>query len=122
MLTVKRLGVALRFFGSLPPRPDCNRLIAGDGLSPIRTSRGSFIPTTAANVPRRRNKVFGFIIAEGSAIGLLLVTGALALSLKPADPTLAWSINLVTIAAAAAVAIIPILFFAIAPVLPRADR
>jgi hypothetical protein len=68
---------------------------------------------------RRRNKVFGFIIAEASAIGLLLVAGALALSLKPANPTLAWSIDLITIAAAGAVAIIPIIFFAIFPVLPR---
>jgi hypothetical protein len=70
---------------------------------------------------QRPSKVFGFIIAEASAVGLLLVAGVLALSLKPADPTLAWSIDIITIAAAAAVAIIPILFFAIVPVLPRAD-
>jgi hypothetical protein len=70
---------------------------------------------------QRRSKVFGFIIAEASAVGLLLVAGVLALSLKPADPTLAWSIDIITIAAAAAVAIIPILFFALVPVLPRAD-
>ena len=71
---------------------------------------------------RRRNKVFGFIIAEAVAIGLLLIIGAFAVSLKPADPTLALSINLATIAAAAAAAIIPIVFFAIAPVLPPDDR
>ena len=71
---------------------------------------------------RRRNKIFGFVVAEASAIGLLLLVGAIAVALKPSDPTLAWSINILTIAAAAAVAIIPILFFAIAPVLPRADR
>jgi hypothetical protein len=70
---------------------------------------------------RRRNKVFGFIIAESSAIALLLVAGALALSLKPANPTLAWSIDIITIAAASVATIIPILFFAIIPVLPRAD-
>jgi len=70
---------------------------------------------------RRRNKVFGFIIAEGSAIGLLLVAGAVALSLRPANPAWAWFINIITIAAASGVAIIPILFFAIIPVLPRAD-
>jgi hypothetical protein len=44
----------------------------------------------------------------------------LAFSLKPADPTLAWSIDIITIAAAGAVAIIPFLFFAIVPVLPEA--
>jgi hypothetical protein len=71
---------------------------------------------------RRHSKLIGFIIAEASAIGALLVTGTLALSLKPADPTLALSINIVTIAAAAAVAIIPIIFFAIAPILPQAER
>ena len=70
---------------------------------------------------QRRSKVFGFIIAEASAVGLLLVAGAVALSLKPANPTVAWSIDIITIAAAAAAAIIPILFFAIVPVLPRAD-
>ena len=43
---------------------------------------------------RRRNKVFGFIIAEAVAIGLLLIIGAFAVSLKPADPTLALSINM----------------------------
>ena len=71
---------------------------------------------------RRRNKVVGFIIAEAIAIGLLLTTGAVALSFKPADPTLAWSINLATIAAAVAVAIIPIICFGIAPVLPPYKR
>jgi hypothetical protein len=71
---------------------------------------------------RRRNKLLGFIIAEASAIGLLLVAGAFAVSLKPANPTLALSMNIATIAAAVATAIIPIIYFAIAPVLPGADR
>jgi hypothetical protein len=71
---------------------------------------------------RRRNKVVGFIIAEAVAIGLLVVAGAIAVALKPSDPTLAWSINIATIAAAVAVAIIPIIYFAIAPVLPHEDR
>lgn len=71
---------------------------------------------------RRRSKLIGFIIAEAVAIGLLVVAGTFALSLKPADPNLAFSINIATIAAAAAVAIIPIIFFAIAPVLPPDDR
>jgi hypothetical protein len=70
---------------------------------------------------RRRNKVFGFIIAESSAIGLLLVAVAVALSFRPANPAWAWFIDIITIAAASGVAIIPILFFAIIPLLPRAD-
>jgi hypothetical protein len=68
---------------------------------------------------RRRSKVIGFIITEASAIGVLLLLGALAVSSRLTDPILAWSVNIMTIAAAAAVAMIPILFFAIAPLLPR---
>ncbi len=67
---------------------------------------------------RRRNKVIGFLIAEGAAIGLLLLIGSLAVTLRITNSTLVLSINLLTIAAGAAVAIIPIAFFAIAPVLP----
>ena len=70
----------------------------------------------------RRSKLMGFIIAEVSAIGFLLVAGTFAVLFKKIDPTLALSINIATIAAAVAVAIIPIIFFAIAPVLPRDNR
>jgi len=68
---------------------------------------------------QRRSKILGFIIAEASAIGLLLIAGSFALLVRWSDSTLALSINILTIAAAAAVAIIPIAFFAVAPVLPR---
>jgi hypothetical protein len=71
---------------------------------------------------RRRNKVIGFLIAEASAIGLLFLAGSFAVSSRLSDSTLALSINILTIAAAAAVAIIPIAFFAIAPLLPRSEN
>lgn len=71
---------------------------------------------------RRRSKVIGFLIAEASAIGLLLLVGPLALLVRLSDSTLTLLVNVVTIAAAAAVAIIPIIFFAVAPVLPGGDR
>ena len=71
---------------------------------------------------QRRNKVVGFLIAEASAIGLLLLVGSLALTVRLSDSTLVLVVNIVTIAAAAAVAIIPIIFFAMAPVLPGGDR
>jgi hypothetical protein len=71
---------------------------------------------------RRRSKIIGFIIAEVSAIGFLLLAGALAVWLREADPSLAWLVNMVTIVAAIAVAVTPIIFFAIAPILPRADH
>jgi hypothetical protein len=70
---------------------------------------------------RRRSKVIAFIITEASAIGVLLLSGTLALSSRLADSTLAMSVNIVTIGAAAAAAMIPIIFFAISPVLPRRD-
>lgn len=73
-------------------------------------------------VLRHRNKVVGFIIAEASAVGLLLIAGSFALLVRWSDSTLALSINIATIAAAAAVAIIPIIYFAVAPVLPGDDR
>jgi len=73
-------------------------------------------------VLRRHNKVIGFLIAEASAIGLLLLVGSLALTVRLSDSTLTLLVNIVTIAAAVAVAIIPIIFFAMAPVLPRSDR
>ena len=65
-----------------------------------------------------RSKVIGFIVAEASAIGLLLLAGSFAVSFRLTDATLALLVNGVTIAAAAAVAIIPIAFFAVAPILP----
>jgi len=67
---------------------------------------------------RHRSKVVGFIIAEASAIGLLLLAGSFAVSFRLTDATLALLVNGVTIVAAAAVAIIPIAFFAVAPILP----
>jgi len=70
----------------------------------------------------RRSKLIGFLIAEASAIALFFLAGAMALSLKPTDPTVLLSIDIVTVAAASAVAIIPILFFAIRPILPRGER
>jgi hypothetical protein len=67
---------------------------------------------------RHRSKVIGFIIAEASAMGLLLLAGSFAVSFRLTDATLSLLVNGGTIIAAAAVAIIPIAFFAIAPILP----
>jgi len=67
---------------------------------------------------RRRGKIIAFIISEASAIVLLVLAGAIAVSAPFADPALILSINVITIAAGAAVALIPIIFFAVAPVIP----
>ena len=71
---------------------------------------------------RRRSKLISFLIAEGSAIGIFFFAGLIALTMKPSDPTLLLAIDIITIAAASAVAILPILFFAIRPILPRGER
>ncbi len=71
---------------------------------------------------RRRSKILGFIIVEASAVGLLLIAGSFALFVRWSDSTLALSIDITTIVAATAVALIPIIYFAIAPVLPPDDR
>lgn len=70
----------------------------------------------------RRGKLIQFIIAEASAIGILLLAGTFVLSSRVVDSALVSAMNIVTIIAAAAVAMIPIIFFAVAPILPRAER
>lgn len=74
-------------------------------------------------VRRRRSRLIGFVIAEGAAVAALLMSATYALSSSRfSDSGLATSANIVTIVAAAAVAIIPIICFAIAPLLPTAGR
>ena len=68
---------------------------------------------------RRRTKLITFIVVEGFAIGVFFFAGLIALAMKPSDPTLLLAIDITTVAAASAVAILPILFFAIRPILPR---
>jgi hypothetical protein len=71
---------------------------------------------------RRRRKVIAFIITEALATGVLFLAGSFALLLRPADSTLMLPLNIATIAAAVAMVLIPIIFFAVAPVLPRIDH
>jgi hypothetical protein len=75
-----------------------------------------------SRLPRqRRSKWIGFVVAEALAIGVLVLMGAFAVSLKPIDPALSLSVNIVIVAAATATALIPIFFFAIVPVIPRGN-
>jgi hypothetical protein len=80
------------------------------------------MPKKSRVLNRHRSKWIGFIIAEGSAIGVLLLAGTFAWSSHLTGSTLGFLINIVILAAAAAVAFIPIVFFAVSPILPRADR
>jgi hypothetical protein len=74
------------------------------------------------NRSRRRSKVLGFIIAETVAVGVLLMAGVLVLAAHPINSMVITTLNVVMLAAAGSVAVIPILFFAFTPVLPRARR
>ena len=71
---------------------------------------------------RRRSKFLGFIIAETVAVGVLLLAGILVLSASPVNSIVTTALNVVMLAAAGGVAIIPILFFALTPILPRDPR
>ena len=68
---------------------------------------------------RRRSKLLSFIIAESSAVVVLLLVGTFINSAHLVDPTLIKAMNVVMIGAAAAVATLPILFFAFTPNMPR---
>ena len=70
---------------------------------------------------RRRTRLIVFLVCEAIAICVLVLAGGMALSHRLLDPSVNLSLNVITIAAAAAVAIIPILFFAASPVIPRGD-
>jgi hypothetical protein len=77
---------------------------------------------TFQNRSRRRNKLRGFIIAETVAIAVLLLAGAFVLTAGPVHGTVRTILNVVMLASAGSVATIPILFFALAPILPRSGR
>lgn len=68
---------------------------------------------------RRRSKLIRFIIAESSAVVVLLLVGTFINSAHLVDATVIKAMNVVMICAAAAVATLPILFFAFAPIMPR---
>jgi hypothetical protein len=71
---------------------------------------------------RRRGKLVAFVICEGAALAVLVPSLVFGVFRRFSDPGLAFSMNVVTIAAAAAVALIPILFYAIASPIPRGER
>lgn len=68
---------------------------------------------------RRRRKLISFLVLEVLAIAVFFFAGAIALAYKPTDPSILLSIDIITVVAASAVAILPILFYAIRPILPR---
>lgn len=69
-----------------------------------------------------RRKWKRFILIESIALGVLVPTAASALSHYFVDPVAVLAMNVLTIAAALVAGVVPILFFAIAPTLPRTER
>jgi len=68
---------------------------------------------------RRRSKFARFIMCEAVTLAVLLPLAILGLCRVFSDPTLVLLVNILTIAAAVTAALIPILFFAVTPTLPR---
>lgn len=63
-----------------------------------------------------------FIASETGALLVLLPLVILGLTANMTAPALRWILNIFTIAAALAVAVIPIIFYAFTPTLPELER
>ncbi len=77
---------------------------------------------TAISKRRRKAKVRRFIVYESIALGILLPLAFLGLTFRSENAVLHWTMNISTIAAAFAAALIPILFFAATPTLPEIEQ
>ena len=71
---------------------------------------------------RRKMKMRRFIVYESVAVAILVPLAALGIMRHPSNAILLWILNISTIAAAFAAALIPILFFAATPTLPELER
>jgi hypothetical protein len=76
----------------------------------------------AAMKRRRQMKFRRFVAYEGAALAVLLPLVILGLTLDVNAPALRWIMNIFTIVAAVAAAIIPIVFYAFTPTLPELER
>jgi hypothetical protein len=71
---------------------------------------------------RHKEKMRRFVVCEGIAVGILLPLMILGLTVHAQNIALHWILNILTISAAVAAALIPILFFALTPTLPEIER
>jgi hypothetical protein len=76
----------------------------------------------AAARRRREIKFRRFVACEGAALLVLLPLVILGLTLNIDAPALRWIMNILTIAAAMAAVVIPIIFYAATPTLPEIER
>lgn len=96
--------------------------------APIPTSQADFFEMFAESsqdvaMKRRRNMKFRrFLACECAVFAVLLPLVILGFTLNVTAPALRWMMNIFTIAAAVAAALIPIVFYAFTPTLPELDR
>jgi hypothetical protein len=120
------------------PRPAATRVPASSPrpnvpVAPVPAASAPAIPAeeqiefelsdVAPSYPRRwSRKRVRFLVCEGIAIAALMLFAILGLLRTFSGRSAGLYINILTIAAAVAATLIPILFFAIGPTLPRDDR
>ena len=94
----------------------------------VTTSQPDFFELFAQNgdstlaARRRKMKMRRFIVYESIAVAILLPLATIGIMRHPSNAILTWILNISTIAAAFAAALIPILFYAATPTLPEIDR
>lgn len=76
-------------------------------------------PVTPLEVQRRRVKLVWFIGCQALALGVVFALVAVGTTQHFADDSVTLALKILTVVAAAAVAIIPIVFYAMPPTLPR---
>lgn len=77
---------------------------------------------TVVRKRRLTEKMRRFIFCESIAVAVFLPLAAIGLLFQPQNPALHWILNVFTISAAVAAALIPIIFFAATPTLPEIER
>jgi hypothetical protein len=110
----------------LPDAPEvlaCNAY-PGDSLANKPVTEQPLEETPSGSYPgrRRRRKLTRFILLEFTAVAVLVPSAWVVLSHDLTNPILIKLMNIVTISAAAALAIIPIVMFAMAPTFLRDRR
>lgn len=94
----------------------------------VPTSQADFFEAFAENSyeiaskRRREMKFRRFLACEGAALLILLPLVILGLTLNISAPALRWIMNILTIVAAIAAVVIPIIFYAATPTLPELER
>lgn len=81
------------------------------------------LQTAETALPKRRRKMKfrRFIVCESAALVVLLSLAIVGLLAPPTNVSFGWILDILTIASAVAAALIPILFYVVAPALPEIE-